>query len=397
MTTSSLYRAEGLDPLVSIADDDPLLATLDEVMLGWRVVPVPGAGQGLEPAIQIERGDAGWNCSGETYNTPAFYRDPVATACSLIAALYKAHTLRGSDGLILHAAGVRVGDGLALLTGHYGAGKSVVTAACAAAGQQIFSDDIIALTPDGSTAHAPGLAIRLRLPLPENLSQSTRGFVDAHRIASSQRYAYIRPPADLLASRGEAAPVSAVVLLSRVEGAAPGLHRVGSGDALGEAIRRNFAREIPAGRILAALDGLVGRVPCLKLTYDRAEDAAALLAKGLGWAAADISGPAITRPVPTTRRRCRPISASTRISRQDGTQTRERDGQAFLTDADEHVIFNLNQTGAAVWRLLATPLDFGELLAIFVAGFPDRDPDGIASDLSLLIRDLAASGLVKMR
>ena len=84
------------------------------------------------------------------------------------------------------------------------------------------------------------------------------------------------------------------------------------------------------------------------------------------------------------------------IHRHPGTQARERGGQAFLTDAGEAVIFHLNPTGTALWRLLEQPAAFGELTAIFAAGFPDRDPIGLAADLSALIRDLAASGLVRI-
>ena len=84
------------------------------------------------------------------------------------------------------------------------------------------------------------------------------------------------------------------------------------------------------------------------------------------------------------------------IHRHPGAQARERGGQAFLTDAEEAVIFNLNATGTAVWRLLELPAAFGELTAIFAAGFPDRDPETLAADLSRLIRDLAGGGLVRI-
>ncbi len=60
------------------------------------------------------------------------------------------------------------------------------------------------------------------------------------------------------------------------------------------------------------------------------------------------------------------------------------------------MIFNLNATGTAVWLLLEQPAAFGELTAIFAAGFPERDPEALAADLSHLIRDLAASGLVRI-
>lgn len=397
MHASTLYRAEGLDPLVAISDDGPLLATLGEVMLGWNIVPAGEASQGGEAVIRIEQGAKGWTCSGATYDKPVTYADPVATACSLIAHLYKAHTLIDREGLLLHAAGVLIGAGVVLLSGHYRAGKSVVTTACAAAGLQVFSDDIIPLDPGGRIARAPGLAIRLRLPLPEGLAPGTRDFIKTHRIASSKRYAYIRPPPDRLARRGEAAPVRAVVSLRRAEDTPARLSRLAPGDALSETIRRNFARETPAGRILDAFDRLIAEVPCLRLSYDRAEDAVALLRDAFEGAlpgfGAEMQAETLSvkdRP-PTT-----PLADDAMIHRDPAAEARERGGQAFLTDAEETVIFHLNATGTALWRLLDKPAAFGELAAIFAAGFPDRDAEALASDLSRLIRDLAASGLVRI-
>jgi hypothetical protein len=284
-----------------------------------------------------------------------------------------------------------------LLSGHYRAGKSVVTTACAAAGLQVFSDDIIPLDPGGRIARAPGLAIRLRLPLPDGMAPRTRDFVEAHRIASSEHYAYIRPPPDRLARRGEAAPVRAVVSLRRAEGTPARLSRLAPGDALSETIRRNFARETPAGRILDAFDGLTGEVPCLGLSYGRAEDAAALLSDAFEGAlpAFDAETQAKTSPV-KDRSPSTPLADDAMIHRHPGAAARERGGQAFLTDTEEAVIFHLNATGTALWRLLEQPTPFGELAAIFAAGFPDRDAEALASDLSRLIRDLAANGLVRI-
>ena len=46
--------------------------------------------------------------------------------------------------------------------------------------------------------------------------------------------------------------------------------------------------------------------------------------------------------------------------------------------------------------MLEQPASFGEIAAIFAAGFPDRDPEALTADLSRLIRNLAASGLVRI-
>jgi hypothetical protein len=407
MNLPVLYRAEGLEPIVAVFDDGELMATLGEVMLGWKFRSVGDVDHGtdletnrvFEPAIHVEQCAEGWICSGASYVKPVIYRDPVAAACSIIAGLYMAHTLADREGLFLHAAGVRIGagGGLMLLTGHYKAGKSIVTTACAAAGLQVFSDDIIPLNPGGRIALAPGLAIRLRLPLPETLAPQTRDFVDAYCIASSNSYCYIRPPPHLLALRDEMAPIQAVVLLRRSEGGRARLARITPSDALSEAIRRNFARATPAGKILDAFDGLVAEVPCLSLSYDRAEDAAGLLRDAFEGALPEIDAEPPAVPASSTRTSSATLLAkNTVVQRNRGAQARERDGQAFLTDAAEKVIFNLNTTGAAVWRLIELPTRFDELTTIFSVGFPEADPIGMAADLSRLIRDLAASGLVQL-
>lgn len=385
-----LFMAPGLDRCVAIRDDGALLAMLDEVMLGWKLSP---AGPCDPPAITIEQGPEGWTCSGETYEKAVTFRDPVTTACSLIASIYKAHTLANLDGLFLHAAGVRIGDGLVLLTGHYRAGKTVVTAACAAAGLQVFSDDIIPLSADARTAFAPGLAIRLRLPLPETLTPATRGFVEAHRIASNNRYAYIRPPEDRLALHGTAARVRAIVTLDRRDDGPAMLSRLAPGDALRETVLRNFAREVSAARILDALDGLIGSIPCLKLSYALAEEAVTALTGANFDSLAAAPTPAGPDPAGTSTPKRAPLAPDTAVRRAPGVFSRERGGQAFLTDADETVIFNLNETGSAVWRVIEQPVSFGALVQMFAAGFPDQSPDALARDLSHLVRGMAERGL----
>lgn len=393
MIQPQTFTAPGLDPRVAILDDGALMTTLDEVMLGWRLEP---SGGGAAADIRIERGDLGWTCSGETYEKPLRFRDPVSTACSLIASLYKAHTLAGRGGLCLHAAGVRIGRGLVLMTGHYRAGKTVVSTACAAAGLQVFSDDIIPMTTDGQTAFAPGLAIRLRLPLPKSLAPGTRAFVEQNRVASSERYAYIRPTPDRLARRGESASVTAIVSLNRNETGPATLTRIGRGDALSETIRRNFAREISAVRILEALDGLIERAVCIRLDYAIAEEAVEVLRQAAESDFAGLRDATDAPPADCAGRKCEPLPPETRIERVPGVEGRERDGQAFLTDAREMVIFNLNETASAFWRLIAEPIGFGEAEVLFAAGFPDRPRQAIAADLSHLARALAKAGLIRL-
>ena len=62
---------------------------------------------------------------------------------SLVEAFELARTLADREASFVHAAGIYIGGGLVLLTGDFRTGKSIFSAACAAAGLQVFSDDII--------------------------------------------------------------------------------------------------------------------------------------------------------------------------------------------------------------------------------------------------------------
>lgn len=399
MPTPRIYRAEGLAPSVAISDDGVLLATLKQVMVGWRLVSTEmrDAVGAATANIRVDQGPEGWTCSGVTFKKPMIFPDPVATACGLIAALYKAHTLQDRETVVLHAGGVRIGEGLVLLTGHYRSGKTVFTAACAAAGLQVYSDDIVPLDTETLLACAVGLGIRLRLPLPDNLAESTRAFIARHRIAASDRYAYIRPPLDRLARHGERVPVCGVVSLRRTDDGAANLKRLPSGNALSETIKRNFARETLAGKIVDTLDAVTARVPCLALSYSRAEDAVMVLRKAFEQALPEDIEQLPSQPSVSSERSTATLPVQACLTRAPGVSTRERGDQAFLTNAAESMIFNLNATGAAVWHALAQPMTFGELTGLFSVAFPDRDPADLALDISHLVRRLAKAGLVSVR
>lgn len=55
---------------------------------------------------------------------------------------------------LLHAACVRVGDGVVMFAGESGSGKSTLAAGFAARGFDVFSDDVIRIEPTGSSATA---------------------------------------------------------------------------------------------------------------------------------------------------------------------------------------------------------------------------------------------------
>ena len=66
----------------------------------------------------------------------------------------------------------------------------------------------------------------------------------------------------------------------------------------------------------------------------------------------------------------------------------------FLAEAAGEAIFQLNQTGRALWRLLAEPVTLEDAVAIFSAAFPDRAPADIETELSDLLSNLHHRSLI---
>ena len=66
----------------------------------------------------------------------------------------------------------------------------------------------------------------------------------------------------------------------------------------------------------------------------------------------------------------------------------------FLAEAEGEAIFQLNQTGTALWRLLAEPAGLTDAAQIFHQAFPERDYADIEAELSDLLSDLHNRGLI---
>ncbi len=66
----------------------------------------------------------------------------------------------------------------------------------------------------------------------------------------------------------------------------------------------------------------------------------------------------------------------------------------FLAEAEGEAIFQLNQTGTALWRLLAQPITLEDAVVIFSAAFPERARADIEAELSDLLSKLRNRGLI---
>jgi len=67
----------------------------------------------------------------------------------------------------------------------------------------------------------------------------------------------------------------------------------------------------------------------------------------------------------------------------------------FLADGEAGSLYRLNETGSALWRLLARPVPVDEAVAVFRAAFPDRDAADVRDDVVGLLDALLEEVLIE--
>ena len=122
---------------------------------------------------------------------PVFHKTAVNAMCDPIALLPYGEAADHPDLLTLHAAAVVIDGQAVLLPAVRRGGKSVMTAALAARGAAVYSDDVVGVTARARAplrALAAGIAPRLRLPLPDGISPEFAAFGAAHKAPENGQY-----------------------------------------------------------------------------------------------------------------------------------------------------------------------------------------------------------------
>jgi hypothetical protein len=84
-----------------------------------------------------------------------------------------------------------------------------------------------------------------------------------------------------------------------------------------------------------------------------------------------------------------------RFRRRDGVTERMVGSAVFLADGAAGSLYRLNETGSALWRLLARPVSVEEAIAVFRAAFPDRKADDVHDDVVGLLDALLEEALAE--
>lgn len=390
---SSLLIFDGLRQPVELRDCDHLLAHLPLVFPGWRIDR--SGDTAIEPVLTLSHLDDGYRLEGYWLENPLYRDDVTAILCALVAEVMRAYARQDDRLLCLHAAAAEFGERLVVFPSQYRAGKSVLCATLAASGTRLYCDDILPLGLESGEGIAPGLAPRLRLPLPTNLAPASRRFIESHIALRGERYAYLDFERTAMAERGEQARVGAFVLLDRQQGAAATLKPIDKADVLAQVIWQNFAREAEAPAILDVLNRLVTEARCFRLCYDRAEDAVALLQTEFAAWPDEHDNADIRRARLTSKAPANADIPQGCIRQAPGIKVVEVDGNSFLADRNGAAIHQLNTIGTAIWGLLHEPTTPREITNLLLQAFPDLDPAGIRHDVNSLLDQLRNKHLLQ--
>jgi hypothetical protein len=177
--------------------------------------------------------------------------------------------LAHNDELVLHAAGVRIGDELALVVGRSGIGKSTLAASLLGAGHELLGDDAMILANDDQ-----GFGARTVYPSLRLFADSASATLDrATELESVGAYTLKQ---SVKQSPGKthaiSQPVGAIFLLQE-EAEEISCERVGGSVACAELLRQTFALDpgnpTKAGTRLAKASAIARTVPMFDLAYPR--------------------------------------------------------------------------------------------------------------------------------
>ena len=383
---------DGLEQPIALVDCRHLFDHFPLIFRGWHIEASPDDTQ--PPILTLRLEKSTYVLEADWLKKTIRRTDKVDAICGLAANLVRFYVRGNADLLCLHGAAANFAGNLVVFPSKYRAGKSVLSACIAAAGIQLYCDDVLPISIDEGHGIAQGLAPRLRIPLPDNLSPESREFIQNRKGLEGKQYLYLDLDSDHLAARGSQAAVGAFILLEREEGAPLSLEVISEAEVLHRVVWQNFARKAEAPRILERLSQLVSHAQRFRLCYDRAEDAIALLKETFeAWPTESVQAPD-TR-FTTAQDSIRPPHVPPGCYlRKPEIRIVTIDGESFLADTQGATIHHLNPVGSAIWTQLAEPVTIADMVDLLLIAFPDVAGEQVKGDVAALIDTLVSKNLL---
>jgi len=315
--------------------------------------------------------------------------------CTLMARLAKARSFSDLETLYLHAGSVEINGRLVVFPSQFRAGKSFLSVCFAAAGCRFFSDDVVPLTLDHCKGRSLGFAPRLRLPIPASTDKKSKRFIESRTALRGKRYAYLAIERDLRVPRNDLLDIGAFVLLDRQEGIHAHLEELPAATVFKQLIKQNFAREIDGTRILSTLSKAISKATCIKIHYDRADDAIKLLQEHFShWPQKSTEAVRFTASSFSLENKTLETLSTNSFIQNNKTQKIRIGGESFLTSPNGKAIYHLNLIGSGIWELLAEPVTENIVVSTLTTAFPQVEKSTIEKDVSKIFKNFRLKNLI---
>jgi len=388
---------DGLAGPIDFIGAEAVLESLSSLLRGWHHRIESSAKPSVPPMLSVV-------LCGSEYQISASWREEafgeatvVGALCTLIVDLVEAYVHSSAGRMCLHCAAAEIEGSLVVFPAASRAGKSTLAAALAAAGQRVFTDDLLVLDAAAGEGMALGVPPRLRLPLPEGLAATFLDFLERHAGLSDNHYRYLDLPGRLQASFGERAPLGAIVLLERDEpGTRASLDPAEAARVMRLLIGQSLAGDGFSSGVLADFHSLIGRLPSLTLRYGDLAEAIELLLHELPGRAG--AAGAVSSPIEIKRWRAgnvRPAQGNRLFQQAPEVHAHALNDRLFLTNEADGSVCELDLIGAGIWNLLAEPVSAQEAVQILAELFPEVEAARIEADVGRLLRDLEREGLIR--
>jgi hypothetical protein len=346
------------------------------------------------PLISIRFDDDAYHLSTSWTEEIKRYTDKVDLLCDLIAQLALARSFNDLEALYLHAASVVINGRLVVFPSQFRAGKSFLTACLVAEGHRYLGDDVVPLTLDTCKGRSPGFAPRLRLPLPTTIDEKSKRFIESHTALAGKRYAYLNLEQEMRVARNDLIDIGAFVLLEREEGCQAQLEELPVATVFQQLVKQNFAREVDSARILSTLTQAVSNAQCIKIRYDRADEAVRLLTDHFAnWP----SQPDLLQfesDVPDLEAKIPGIISNECFIQNKQVRKIRIEGENFLASPDGKSIYHLNQIGSGIWELLAVSTSKKVIVSTLSTAFPQIERSTIEKDVTEILKRFQSKNLI---
>ena len=83
-----------------------------------------------------------------------------------------------------------------------------------------------------------------------------------------------------------------------------------------------------------------------------------------------------------------------RYARNPAVNETEVDGEYFLVTPENGEIYYLDILSSALWRLIETPQESSDVMALLKDAFPETKPETIEADVSKVLDDMSNNNLI---